>query len=95
MLAEFLRERGIVPEKNDLNTILFLVTPGIEISKAGTLITALVDFKAFFDSNALLWAVLPEFVAARPQEPWVDTAPFRGRCGGTAMQPLGWAGASV
>jgi ornithine decarboxylase len=65
VLAEFLRERGIVPEKNDLNTILFLVTPGIEISKAGTLITALADFKAFFDGNARLQAVLPEFVAAR------------------------------
>jgi arginine/lysine/ornithine decarboxylase len=38
VLAEFLRERGIIPEKNDLNTILFLVTPGIEVSKAGTLV---------------------------------------------------------
>jgi ornithine decarboxylase len=59
MVAEFLRERGIVPEKNDLNTILFLVTPGIEISKAGTLITTLVDFKTFFDDNAPLRTVLP------------------------------------
>jgi ornithine decarboxylase len=67
VLAEFLRERGIVPEKNDLNTILFLVTPGIEISKAGTLITTLVDFKTFFDDNTPLRTVLPEFVAARPQ----------------------------
>ncbi|MBV8557041.1 MAG: hypothetical protein JO116_15875, partial [Planctomycetaceae bacterium] len=67
VLAEFLRERGIVPEKNDLNTILFLITPGIEISKAGTLITTLVDFKTFFDHNAPLREVLPQFVAARPQ----------------------------
>jgi len=67
VLAEFLRERGIVPEKNDLNTILFLVTPGIEISKAGTLVAALVDFKRFFDANAPLRAVLPRFVAARPR----------------------------
>jgi ornithine decarboxylase len=67
VLAEFLRERGIIPEKNDLNTILFLVTPGIEVSKAGTLITALVDFKRFFDANAPLAEVLPQFVAARPQ----------------------------
>ena len=51
VLAEFLRERGIIPEKNDLNTILFLVTPGIEVSKAGTLITTLLDFKRFFDGN--------------------------------------------
>jgi ornithine decarboxylase len=66
VLAEFLRERGIVPEKNDLNTVLFLVTPGIEVSKAGTLITTLVDFKRFFDSNVPLREVLPKFVAAIP-----------------------------
>ena len=67
VLAQFLRERGIIPEKNDLNTILFLVTPGIEVSKAGTLITTLLDFKRFFDGNLPLRDVLPEFVAARPQ----------------------------
>jgi ornithine decarboxylase len=67
VLAEFLRERGIVPEKNDLNTILFLVTPGIEVSKAGTLIAALDDFKQSFDRNAPLREVMPAFVAARPR----------------------------
>jgi ornithine decarboxylase len=67
VVAEFLRERGIVPEKNDLNTVLFLVTPGIEVSKSGTLITTLVDFKRFFDDNVPLRDVLPQFVAARSQ----------------------------
>jgi ornithine decarboxylase len=67
VLAQFLRERGIVPEKNDLNTILFLVTPGIEVSKAGTLVAALADFKRHFDANALLRTVMPAFVAARPR----------------------------
>jgi ornithine decarboxylase len=67
VLAQFLRERGITPEKNDLNTILFLVTPGIEVSKSGTLVAALVDFKRLFDGNAPLRAVLPAFVAARPR----------------------------
>jgi ornithine decarboxylase len=62
-----LRERGIIPEKNDLNTILFLVTPGIEVSKAGTLISALVDFKRLFESNAPLRKALPAVVAAWPQ----------------------------
>ena len=61
VLAQFMRERGIVPEKNDLNTILFLVTPGIETSKAGTLISALVSFKRLFDRNAPLAEVLPAF----------------------------------
>ncbi len=67
VLAEFLRERGVIPEKNDLNTILFLITPGIEASKSGTLITMLVHFKRLFDRNAPLAEVLPQFVAARPQ----------------------------
>ena len=64
IVAQFLRERGIIPEKNDLNTILFLVTPGIEVSKAGTLIAALDDFKQFFDTNAPLPEVMPAFTAA-------------------------------
>ncbi len=34
-----LRENRIVPEKNDLNSLLFLLTPGVEASKAGTLIS--------------------------------------------------------
>ncbi len=46
VLAVYLRERGIVPEKNDLNTILFLITPGIETSKAGALIAALGSIQA-------------------------------------------------
>lgn len=37
------------------------------MSKAGTLITALLDFKRFFDDDLPLRQVLPEFVAARPQ----------------------------
>ncbi len=61
MLAMFLRERGIVSEKNDLNTILFLVTPGIETSKAGTLISAMVSFKRMFDRNTPMAEVLPAF----------------------------------
>jgi ornithine decarboxylase len=67
VLAQFLRERGIVPEKNDLNTILFLITPGIEVSKVGTLIAALDDFKQLFDRNAPLREVMPAFVMARPR----------------------------
>jgi ornithine decarboxylase len=61
VVAQFLRERGIVPEKSDLNTILFLVTPGIETSKAGALISALVTFKRMFDRNAPLTEALPGF----------------------------------
>jgi len=64
LLAQFLRERRIVPEKNDLNSILFLLTPGLESTKAGTLLSALVQFKKLHDDNALLDDVMPSFVAA-------------------------------
>jgi ornithine decarboxylase len=64
VLAEFLREQRIVPEKNDLNSILFLLTPGLESSKAGTLLSALVRFKQLHDENTLLEDVIPTFVAA-------------------------------
>lgn len=63
ILAEYLRENQIVPEKNDLNSILFLLTPGLESSKAGTLISALVSFKKLHDENARLSIVMPGFCA--------------------------------
>jgi ornithine decarboxylase len=64
VLAEFLREQRIVPEKNDLNSILFLLTPGLESSKAGTLLSALIKFKRLHDENAPLDEVIPAFVTA-------------------------------
>ncbi|SDE39787.1 Orn/Lys/Arg family decarboxylase [Paraburkholderia lycopersici] len=64
VLAQFLREARIVPEKNDLNSILFLLTPGLESSKAGTLLSALVRFKQLHDDNAPLEEAIPAFVAA-------------------------------
>ena len=41
-----------MPEKNDLHSILFLLTPGVESSKAGTLLSWLVTFKRLHDENA-------------------------------------------
>ena len=63
IVAQYLRENRVVPEKNDLNSLLFLLTPGVESSKAGTLISALVAFKRLHDDNASLEDVMPEFVA--------------------------------
>jgi len=65
IVAQYLRENRIVPEKNDLNSLLFLLTPGVESSKAGTLVSSLVAFKRLHDDNALLQDVIPEFVARR------------------------------
>ncbi|WP_165748475.1 Orn/Lys/Arg decarboxylase N-terminal domain-containing protein [Cellulophaga sp. Z1A5H] len=64
LLAQYLRENNIVPEKNDLNSILFLLTPGVEVSKAGSLISALVKFKKLHDENAPLENVIPLFTSA-------------------------------
>jgi ornithine decarboxylase len=66
VVAQFLRENQVVPEKNDLNSLLFLLTPGVESSKAGTLLSTLVAFKRRYDENALLDDVIPEFVRRRP-----------------------------
>jgi ornithine decarboxylase/arginine decarboxylase len=65
VVAQYLRENRIVPEKNDLNSLLFLLTPGVEASKAGTLISGLVAFKRLHDDNALLADVIPEFYQRR------------------------------
>jgi ornithine decarboxylase len=65
ILAEYLRENRIVPEKNDLHSILFLLTPGVESSKAGTLLSWLVTFKRLHDENAALTDVFPDFLRRR------------------------------
>ena len=67
VVAEYLRQNRIVPEKNDLNSLLFLLTPGSESSKAGTLLSHLVTFKKLHDENAELDDVIPDFVARRPK----------------------------
>ena len=65
VLAEYLRENRIVAEKNDLHSILFLLTPGVESSKAGTLLSWLVTFKRLHDENVPLLEVMPDFVRRR------------------------------
>jgi ornithine decarboxylase len=67
VVAQYLRENRIVPEKNDLNSMLFLLTPGVESSKAGTLISALVAFKRLHDDNVPLDDAIPGFVRRRPR----------------------------
>jgi ornithine decarboxylase len=66
VVAQYLRENRVVAEKNDLNSLLFLLTPGVESSKAGTLISALAAFKRLHDENAPLEEVMPDFVLRRP-----------------------------
>jgi ornithine decarboxylase len=46
--------------------LLFLLTPGVESSKAGTLLSSLVAFKRLHDDNARLDDAIGEFVRRRP-----------------------------
>lgn len=65
VVANFLREERIVPEKCDLNSILFLMTPAEDESKLNTLIAKLVKFKNLWDRDAPLQEVLPTLYEAQ------------------------------
>ena len=64
VVANYLREQRVVPEKCDLNSVLFLMTPAEDESKLNTLIAKLVKFKNSWDSDAPLPEVLPTVCAA-------------------------------
>lgn len=59
ILANYLREHGIIPEKNDLNSILFLLTPAETLTKLDNLVVQLVQFEQLIKEDAPLSRVLP------------------------------------
>ena len=59
ILAHYLRENGIVPEKCDLNSILFLLTPAENPEKMAHLVAMLEQFEHHVKEDALLAEVLP------------------------------------
>lgn len=59
ILANFLREHGIIPEKNDLNSILFLMTPAETSTKMDNLVALLAQFEHYIKEDAPLSKVLP------------------------------------
>jgi len=65
VVANYLREQRVVPEKCDLNSILFLMTPAEDESKLNTLIARLVKFKNLWDRDAPLAEALPTLYAAQ------------------------------
>ena len=67
ILASFLRENGVVPEKSDLNSILFLMTPAEDHAKMAHLITQIARFESFVDDDAPLSEVLPELYNAHKE----------------------------
>lgn len=59
ILANFLRENGIVPEKCDLNSILFLLTPAEDLAKMQHFVAQIARFERFIEEDAMLSDVLP------------------------------------
>ncbi|MFJ5409127.1 ornithine decarboxylase [Pectobacterium punjabense] len=59
ILANYLREHGIIPEKCDMNSILFLLTPAEDAAKMQELVNALVHFETLIARDAPLSEVLP------------------------------------
>lgn len=60
ILANYLRENGIVPEKNDLNSILFLMTPAETRTKMKDLVGHFIKFEKLINDDAPLKNVLPK-----------------------------------
>lgn len=59
ILAHYLRENGIVPEKCDLNSILFLLTPAESPEKYAQLVAMLARFEQHIEDDTPLADVLP------------------------------------
>ena len=62
IVANYLRENLIIPEKCDLNDILFLLTPAESFAKIENLVNKLCEFESLLDSNVKLEKVLPDLV---------------------------------
>ncbi|WP_234730863.1 Orn/Lys/Arg family decarboxylase [Acidocella facilis] len=66
LLAHYLAEHGITPEKTAHFSILFLFSIGVTKGKWGSLVSALLDFKRDYDANTPLTRALPALCAAHP-----------------------------
>lgn len=60
LLSNYLREHGLTPEKSDLNSILFLLTPAETKTKMQNLISLLARFEKCLDDDLPFAEVLPK-----------------------------------
>lgn len=67
ILCNFLREHGITPEKSDLNSILFLITPSSDLPKIQHLVALIAHFEQLVEEDALLCDVLPSIYEANAE----------------------------
>jgi len=67
LLSNYLREHGLTPEKSDLNSILFLVTPAETDTKMKRLVSLLVRFEKCLDDDLPMEEVLPRIYNANKE----------------------------
>ena len=67
ILAHYLRESSVIPEKADLNSILFLLTPAETLAKFQHLVARIVSFEKHIRENSPVTQVLPTLAKAYPQ----------------------------
>jgi ornithine decarboxylase len=63
ILAGYLRDHMVIPEKNDFNSLLFLMTPAESREKMESLVDLLVRFEKLIDEDAPVSDVLPGLYA--------------------------------
>lgn len=67
VVAEFLMEKRIIRAKDDLNSLLFLLTPGDSKEELDTLLQAFLEFEKLYNEDAALTKVLPKLAKVYPQ----------------------------
>ncbi|MBA0018495.1 ornithine decarboxylase [Xenorhabdus nematophila] len=58
-LASYLRENGVIPEKCELNSIIFLLTPAVSNAKIQHLISKIIQFEKHIEQDSMISEVLP------------------------------------
>nr|BET98708.1 ornithine decarboxylase SpeF [Xenorhabdus sp. TCT-1] len=58
-LANYLRENGVIPEKCELNSIIFLLTPAVSNAKIQHLISQIMKFERHIEQDSMVSEVFP------------------------------------
>lgn len=67
VVAEYLMENRIIRAKDDLYSLLFLLTPGDTKQELDTLLNAFLQFEKFYNEDTPLSTVLPKLAKAYPK----------------------------
>jgi arginine decarboxylase len=67
IVTKYLVENGIVVEKTGLYSFFIMFTIGITKGRWNTLLTALQQFKDYYDRNQPMWRAMPEFCVKHPR----------------------------